>query len=436
MNKKTPYFPFVFLIIASTVKLILYTVLNISFRLYKIEILNNYLIPILNMITNSRIDIFLSQLSTSFLVTSLLSFLGSKGQTIYWQDIIDFKLVKPKNRGFKDYTKYCFILVLCSLFFTVFNWPGFLFFSYLFNVIFLVLMTWKMVDIYYDKKSIKKAIIAEYDEASSKEKKTMLNILFQNTSIAIKEKNYQAVIENVDFLVKTKNIDKSIQVLKLLPYDETVLFVDLLRKINGSISNSESEKINKVIMQYMRAIIKNNGYIDLLTEYIFEPIIDKTIQFLDKYGYSLILLACQAGIKANKEFEDKNSVELNKQIYSLKFAFKPIELVDYAYNCGSYEAMESILSEYLKCESTYYNKICEISKANGTVSFPMDCLDYYGITLTSDEKDVLKNILKKDREQKSLTRNLLRLIHYILEDNNEILKPTDEELDAFLIVYN
>lgn len=128
MNKKTPYFPFVFLIIASTVKLILYTVLNISFRLYKIVILNNYLIPILNMITNSRIDIFLSQLSTSFLVTSLLSFLGSKGQTIYWQDIIDFKLVKPKNRGFKDYTKYCFILVLCSLFFTVFNWPGFYFF--------------------------------------------------------------------------------------------------------------------------------------------------------------------------------------------------------------------------------------------------------------------------------------------------------------------
>ena len=416
IKKYFPFVPFAIIalaiVIGATIKILIIDYYSI------LESSNPVIYSFLNKVSDYRIDIFLSQLSMSFLVTSLLSVLGNKGEPIYWQDIIEYKLVKPENLGFKHYTIYCFILVLLSLIFTVFDWPEILCISYVFNMIFLMLMTLKMVGIYYDKESIKKEIRNEYNNSSFEEKSRKIENLFQFTAVALQEKNYNIVKENVKFLLEENNTEKVFDILQLISYDQTVLFVEIAKIVRKQCKDKELFiKLNDTLTQYMRWVIKKDGQIDVLVDFMFEPIRIKISNNIDELKNSI-----------NKD-ELKNwmfSTDLGgeqktlRQITILTYRWGPIELANYAYKCGSFECMSSILYKYWEC----INNFCHIF--NDDSSLNNNRLEHYGLPLTVDEKEKLTKILERDEEEKQLSNAQLRSVHLVLENDNWYTQPITE----------
>ena len=65
-----------------------------------------------DLVYNSYTEIFIGQISLSFIVPSLLTVLGDKSKTVLWQNIIKYKLIEPQNRSFKDIINYIFASVL------------------------------------------------------------------------------------------------------------------------------------------------------------------------------------------------------------------------------------------------------------------------------------------------------------------------------------
>ena len=65
-----------------------------------------------DLVYNSYTEIFIGQISLSFIVPSLLTVLGDKSETVLWQNIIKYKLIEPQNRSFKDIINYIFASVL------------------------------------------------------------------------------------------------------------------------------------------------------------------------------------------------------------------------------------------------------------------------------------------------------------------------------------
>ena len=67
-------------------------------------------------------EIFYTELSLVFLVISFVTLLANKTETVYWVDVIQYRLVKPNHTSIVDISSYIFANLILSL--IAFNFPA------------------------------------------------------------------------------------------------------------------------------------------------------------------------------------------------------------------------------------------------------------------------------------------------------------------------
>ncbi len=142
--------------------------------------------------TNTLWSIFSAQLSLTFISISVLSILSEKDHVIYWKDLVEERLLSPRFCCFAAFTYYSItaaivscIAVFCSCF-TLFV------FSFLVNLIVLILLTDSILDVYFSKD--------KHIRIMKNELKDAYNLAFKVPYEARKEDRYNKIMN--DFSVQ------------------------------------------------------------------------------------------------------------------------------------------------------------------------------------------------------------------------------------------
>lgn len=113
-------------------------------------------------IDEHRTDMYLSQLSLTFITISLMSIFSDSNAIILWENIVKKTLIEPPASCFKAYFSYSFFYLFLSTVSLVFKFDtGFCIF-FLFNILCLFDLSRTMINCYYDPNRKKKKVIKDF----------------------------------------------------------------------------------------------------------------------------------------------------------------------------------------------------------------------------------------------------------------------------------
>lgn len=110
----------------------------------------------------NEFDLLLAQISNTFIVLSLTSVLSTSMGTIYWVDIKEEKLVSPVLTCFYALTVYLLTSMVISACAYVFRDNCGSCISFLMSVLCLIILTYSMIDAYFNRERLKKKYRWEY----------------------------------------------------------------------------------------------------------------------------------------------------------------------------------------------------------------------------------------------------------------------------------
>lgn len=113
---------------------------------------------------NYRIDIYLAQISLTFITVSLLSQLSDHPKTIYWVDIVESRLITPMWTCFFSYSVYSFTTLIFSTISIFISSDIMLMTFFILNCIVLVFLSFNMMDVYYNQENQKKKLDKQYNK--------------------------------------------------------------------------------------------------------------------------------------------------------------------------------------------------------------------------------------------------------------------------------
>ena len=114
-------------------------------------------------------DILMTQISITFIITSLLSVLSSNSIVVFWEDVMARQLIYPKYTNFISLSGYLFASLISS-FISLTLFKEYIVISFILSVIVAGYLSAKTIGIYYGKDEIKKQLKNElklYHEAAS-----------------------------------------------------------------------------------------------------------------------------------------------------------------------------------------------------------------------------------------------------------------------------
>ena len=168
-------------------------------------------------------ELYFSMISISFVIISFVTFLSNKVKKIYWVDVIEYKLTKPKFLGAIDTTFYIIGIILTATLIYLFpqniriiDNPKFLFWElefyneaimilmcFILNLILIIIITIRLASAYLFDEKLEYKLKKEYNSMREKniEKFEELKYkLIEATYLAIKEKDNEAIIKNIKLL--------------------------------------------------------------------------------------------------------------------------------------------------------------------------------------------------------------------------------------------
>ena len=123
---------------------------------------NAYFSEVIAGISNHRVDIYLSQLSLTFITISLMSIFSDSNAIIYWENIVKRTLIEPPASCFKAYFSYSFIYLLFSTVVLVLRNDVGIGVFFVFNILCLFDLSRIMINCYYDPKRKKKKVVKDF----------------------------------------------------------------------------------------------------------------------------------------------------------------------------------------------------------------------------------------------------------------------------------
>lgn len=287
-------------------------------------------------------DLMLGQTANTLIVLSLTSVLSSNFGQVYWMDIKDTKLVMPFWGCFIGITVYLLTALAYSMImYIIGNMVG-VGVSAVLATSLLIMLTFKMISIYFGKEELKKQLSIEYKQ---------MHILYNSpyvTDYLQRLKKMLLEVEEKDFVGKSRyirKVKKEISIIeeKLDTKDETV--IDLIHKkhIDKFIECGDKlKKINLKIEEYTRNAIVNNEpevvreNIELLVECesynTFFNLVEELFEWDEKY-------TCRVLVDLNK----KNSAWIIEDKMSF---FKQYALQRLISQSGKLDAIQKLLVIY------------------------------------------------------------------------------------------
>lgn len=108
-------------------------------------------------------EVFFTELSLAFLVISFVPLLSNKTDSVYWVDIIQYRLVKPNHTSIVDISAYIFANLMLSLIAFVFvEMSGILFISFIITILLLGFLSIKLLISFFGVDHLKEELKEEY----------------------------------------------------------------------------------------------------------------------------------------------------------------------------------------------------------------------------------------------------------------------------------
>lgn len=163
----------------------------------------------------NALTLYLSQLSFTFITISVMSVLSDSSNIIYWENIVDRKLIQPKWNCFYAYTTYSFSTVIFGGIAGLFG-LHFLFMAlFALDVCILMALTFSMIDVYFRHGEKAEMLEKEFRELVTKpdehydrwekdnsEYSRMTNGLKTNTVLALRDYDASTIYENLNFYAR------------------------------------------------------------------------------------------------------------------------------------------------------------------------------------------------------------------------------------------
>lgn len=178
-------------------------------------------------LTEHITDFIICQMANSLIIFSVISLLNEKGKQAYWTTTIDYILIEPKIIGMKAISTYVIQTNILSFVFYVLGCKRCVMISFSLSNILLMFIIYRLVKVYYNKKSILEELEAKFyvdyiksqkeekiksqKEEHTKYSNENLNKIKSNTIEALLERNAEIYIENVNFLFKIRREIKDIE---------------------------------------------------------------------------------------------------------------------------------------------------------------------------------------------------------------------------------
>lgn len=159
----------------------------------------NVIVPFCRDLDANFINLYVSQISTTFLVTAFLSFLGGKEDPIYWTSAMEYKLINPKGTSLRDITWYCLGTLVTSLVAVFFRAVLMFVFSFGINLIGLSVITCRMILAFFAREEIKKQLQQDFIKADDVQKQLMFEGMEEHIVRAAHNHDVGYLRECVDF---------------------------------------------------------------------------------------------------------------------------------------------------------------------------------------------------------------------------------------------
>ena len=202
---------------------------NSDIRFDTVPFLQQFFIPFSREVHANFFDLFVSQVSTTFLVTSFLSFLSGNDSPIYWTTAMEYKLLNPKGTCIRDIAWYCIGTLVISLVAIFFQATFAFLFSFIANIIGLTIITCRMIVTFFAKDKIKDELFCEFERARPQEKERYLTMMEEKAIVAARNHDAGYLRDHLEFLKKTDRFIAPRALLRfcrIIPRDFYNLFAD------------------------------------------------------------------------------------------------------------------------------------------------------------------------------------------------------------------
>lgn len=281
-------------------------------------------------------DVFLAQLANSFLVITLLTILSNKEEIVLWQDIIKMELIDSKM-NFQILSECCLFMLVNSFVYVVMQRPIGVVFSFIISSICLVIMTVKIIRVYFRRESLEKKLIKIFKKSCNEKQQEFLEKLSCVISNNIYKKDIDTCMHNIEFLINVFKGNTSSYIVektkKLLidklygftPYD-SFLFTKYLFKIEEIVANNKKTEV--AIRRYLKILIKNNNGDFQTKEYIIQVLTQRLRDKIRKcYSGDVLDVIAYAAMSCNMRADRVATKLLNPIIMEIKQIYKMVDII-------------------------------------------------------------------------------------------------------------
>lgn len=287
-------------------------------------------------------ELLLGQIANTLIVLSLTSVLSSNFGHAYWVDIKDSKLVEPFWSCFVGITVYLLTGLVYSIATYILHSPLGIIISYLLSTALLILLTFKMISIYFGKEDLKKRLFAEYKQLLILNNNSYVDDYLRHLEKYLADAEQQNFPGKRHSLRSIRNEIKDLK-SKLDSKDETLIENAHTTHINNFIKAQQTlQEIGLKIQQYTKDAIANNETevvrenLELLIEcesyHTFFDLLEELFEWDEKYTCYCL-----------RQISQKNKIWVIKD--NLNF-FKQYALQKLMSSSGKLDAIQDLLFIY------------------------------------------------------------------------------------------
>lgn len=218
--------------------------------------LETYLICWLDGTAFGRYDALFTQVSSTFIVVSLVSFLANNTNDILWDDTISFSLINPRILNFVSIFAYLIGNLVISVVCIVLEQVFILACSFGLSVLLLSILTYKIIGAYFAIEKTKKSLEKQFLNLTIKEQEVKVKELYEKTLKQVDEKRYSSVEDNIEFLIRYNYNETLYLIMDYIGTVDPTLFLKLCEKFDFLLD----DKIRIIAEHLCISMIENKNY--------------------------------------------------------------------------------------------------------------------------------------------------------------------------------
>lgn len=145
-------------------------------------------------------DVFYAQISTTFILISIISLLSTNTQKVYWDDMMHRKLIKPAILNFTSLTAYLLVSLLVSTCFFIIG-SNYILISFGISIVVMSVFTVKMVGAYFGRDAVKEEMKEEFFKLDKDAQEEYRRIITELSMTAIDNNEMSVLAENLELLL-------------------------------------------------------------------------------------------------------------------------------------------------------------------------------------------------------------------------------------------